>query len=262
MASVSEHPWRAVAVPSEHGGWGLTLEPVLLGMLIAPSWAGAAIGAVALLAFLARTPAKLVAVDVRRGRWLDRTRRALVVSGSEAAVVAVLVVVATASAGRSWWVPVLVALPLVAVEWWFDIRSRSRRLVPELAGAIGVASSAAAIVLAGGGAGGVAAGAWIVLAARSLGAIPFVRAQIARARHGVHETGDSDRFQGLSIAVAAIAVVLDPGFVAGLVGVVVLALLQVRWSRRDPPGIEVVGIRQMGLGFALVVVTAIGVRVR
>ena len=25
--------WRAVAMPSEHGGWGLTLEPVLLGLL-------------------------------------------------------------------------------------------------------------------------------------------------------------------------------------------------------------------------------------
>jgi hypothetical protein len=32
--------WRMVAVPSEHGGWGLTFEPVLLGLIVNPSWAG------------------------------------------------------------------------------------------------------------------------------------------------------------------------------------------------------------------------------
>ncbi|RLE22124.1 MAG: hypothetical protein DRJ50_08160, partial [Actinobacteria bacterium] len=49
-------PWRSVAIPSEHGGWGLTGEPILLGLLLAFSWAGAAVGAAALLAFLVRTP--------------------------------------------------------------------------------------------------------------------------------------------------------------------------------------------------------------
>jgi hypothetical protein len=28
---------RSVALPSEHGGWGLTLEPAVLGLLVAPS---------------------------------------------------------------------------------------------------------------------------------------------------------------------------------------------------------------------------------
>jgi hypothetical protein len=49
-------PWRAVVIPSEHGGWGLTLEPVVLGLLVAPSIAGLAIGVAAFLAFLVRTP--------------------------------------------------------------------------------------------------------------------------------------------------------------------------------------------------------------
>jgi hypothetical protein len=47
-----------VAIPSEHGGWGLTFEPVLLGLLVEPSWPGVAIGAAALTAFLVRTPLK------------------------------------------------------------------------------------------------------------------------------------------------------------------------------------------------------------
>ena len=28
---------RSVAVPTEHGGWGLTAEPVVLGLAVAPS---------------------------------------------------------------------------------------------------------------------------------------------------------------------------------------------------------------------------------
>ena len=31
---------RSVAMPAEHGGWGLTLEPGILGVLLAPSLAG------------------------------------------------------------------------------------------------------------------------------------------------------------------------------------------------------------------------------
>ena len=67
-------PWRAVAVPSEHGGWGLTLEPVLLGLLVGFSWSGVAIGLATFLAFLVRTPLKLALVDRRRQRRLPWTR--------------------------------------------------------------------------------------------------------------------------------------------------------------------------------------------
>ena len=162
--------WRAVAMPSEHGGWGLTLEPVLLGLIIAWSTAGVALGVAALTAFLLRTPAKLVAVDLRRGRWLDRSRLALRIAIVDAAVIAVAVAVAIASAGWSWLVPVLVAGPLVAIELSFEIRSRGRRLIPELCGAVGVAAVTASIVLAGDHAVRLAVGLWLVLAARAVGA--------------------------------------------------------------------------------------------
>ena len=64
-------------IPSEHGGWGLTLEPALLGLLVAPSIVGGAIGVAAFLAFLVRTPLKLVLVDQHRHRVLERTRLAV-----------------------------------------------------------------------------------------------------------------------------------------------------------------------------------------
>ena len=50
--------WRSVAIPDEHGGWGLTAEPVLLGLLVAPSWPGALLGVAAFVAFLVRSPSR------------------------------------------------------------------------------------------------------------------------------------------------------------------------------------------------------------
>ena len=252
-------PWRAVAVPSEHGGWGLTLEPVLLGLLVAWSWPGLLVGVAAFVAFLARTPAKLVAVDLRRDRRLARTGLAALVAAAEVLFLVAAAVVVTLATGTAWLVPVAVAVPLVAVEWWFDIRSRGRRLVPELCGAVGVAASAAAIAVAGGASGWLAAALWLVLAARSLGAIPFVRAQIVRWRRGVTDVRSSDVAQVVSVAVAAVAVAADGRVVAGTVFVAVLAVLQARWSRHDPPAVKVLGLRQMALGLALVAVTAAGV---
>ena len=251
--------WRAVAMPSEHGGWGLTLEPVLFGLVVARSGAGVALGVAAFTAFLVRTPIKVVAVDLRRGRWLDRSRLALRIAIAELIALGSTVALAVALAGWSWLAPVVVAGPLVAIELSFDLRSRGRRLVPELCGAVGMTAVAASIVLAAGRSSGLATGVWLVLAARAVGAIPFVRVQILRLRRGQGPVWQSDVAQGASVAVATVAVVADSRLLLGLVGVVTLAAAQSVWVRRAPIPAKRLGLRQMGVGLALVAVTAVGV---
>ncbi len=251
--------WRSVAVPSEHGGWGLTLEPVLLGLLVAPSVAGVLLGVGALLAFLIRTPLKLVVVDLRHGRWLPRTRLAARLTAAELVALLAIAVTVTAWTGWQWWIPVLVAVPLVAVQLWFDVRSRSRRAAPELSGTIGVCAGVAAIALAGGAPGPMAAALWMILAARAIGAIPFVRTQIVRLRHGEVDVRGADLAQGTAGACAALAVAVDPAVWLGFAGVIGLSVLQVVWLRRPAVPTKVLGTRQMILGLALVALTAVGV---
>ena len=251
--------WRAVALPSEHGGWGLTLEPVLLGLLVAPSWAGLALGAAGLLAFLVRTPLKLVLVDRWRQRWLPRSRAAVVVAGIELVVLLALSVAAGVASGWRWLVPVAAAVPLVAVELWFDMRSRGRRLVPELAGAIGIGSVAAAIAVAGGEPARLAIGLWLVIAARAVASIPFVRVQIDRLRHGHGDRRASDLAQLAGVAIAVGAVAVDDRMVAGAVAVAVLAAGQLWWVRRPPIPAKRLGVRQLLLGLAVVVAAGVGV---
>jgi hypothetical protein len=249
---------RSVALPTEHGGWGLTLEPGLLGLLIAPSAAGFCLAAAAMVAFVARTPLKIALVDRRRGRSLPRTRVAERVAAVEIVVLVALVAGAAVLASPWFWVPALAAAPLIVVELWFDVRSRSRRLVPELAGAAGVCSVAAMIVLADGGGGRLAAGVWAVLVARVVTSIPNVRAQIARL-HG-HPTGAAGGLiaDTVAVAVAAVAVLLDPGLAAGAVAIVAVVVVQRATARGPVPRAVVLGIRQMAMGLGVVVVTALG----
>jgi hypothetical protein len=251
--------WRAVALPDEHGGWSLTAEPALLGLLVAPSWAGAALAVAAMVAFVVRTPLKLVLVDRWRRRWLPRTRLAARIAAVELVVLAALAALAGARAGWTWLVPVALAVPLVAVELWFDMRSRGRRLVPELSGAVGIAAVAAAVALAGGEGARLAAALWLVLAARSLATIPFVRVQITRLRRGTGPVALSDRAQLAGGAVALASVAVSPAVAAGAGAVLGLTALQSRWVRRPPVPARTLGFRQLGFGIGLVLVTAVGV---
>jgi hypothetical protein len=251
--------WRSVAVPDEHGGWGLTAEPALLGLLVAPSWAGGALAVGALIAFLVRTPLKVVLVDRWRHRWLPRSRLALGIAGVELALLFVVALFAVSRAGWAWTVPIAVAVPLVGVELWFDMRSRSRRLIPELCGAIGIAAVAASIALAGGTSARFAIALWLVLAARAVATIPFVRTQIGRLRHGSLPTTPSDLGQAAGIVVAFVAIATDQLVFIGALAVMALACAQFVWVRRPPVPAKRLGLRLLFLGLAIVAITAAGV---
>jgi len=253
-------PLRAVAVPSEHGGWGLTAEAVLLGLLVAPSVAGGELGAAAVLAFLARTPLKVVLVDRWRNRRLRRTLLAERVAAAELVLLGGLVILAALRAGREWWAPFLVAAPLVGVELWFDMRSRSRRLLPELCGAVGIASAAAAMARAGGAGWSVSIGLWVVLSARSIGSIPFARAQVQRIKgHAVHRRG-VDLAQGGALAAVLAGWAAGAVPVAAVAAIGVVAACQLWWVRVRPPAVAVLGAAQLVVGIAIVLVTASAIR--
>ena len=250
---------RAVAMPTEHGGWSLTLEPVLLGLLVAWSWPGLALGLAAVLAFLARTPLKLVLVDRWRGRWLTRTSVAARVATVELLAIVALVVVAALGADERFWLPLLVAAPLVAIELGFDMRSRSRRLLPELAGTVGIGSIAAGIALADAAEPAIALGLWVVVAARAAAAIPYARTQVVRTRGRPHHLWHSDLAQALAVVAITIAWLADAVPLAAQVAIIAVAAFNVGAVRAAPRPAKIIGLQQMFFGIAVVIVTAVAV---
>jgi hypothetical protein len=252
-------PWRAVVIPSEHGGWGLTAEPTLLGLLVAPSIAGGALAVAAFLAFLVRTPLKVVLVDRHRHRELERDRLARRVVVLELTVLVAMVVVASARADADWLVPIALALPLFGIELWFDARSRGRRLTPELCGAVGISAVAASIALAGGEGYALAFALWLVLAGRAVASVSFARVQVQRLHGTPPSPRVSDLAQFAGVVLAAVAVAVDDAVTVGAVAVVVLAVVQLAWSRGPARPAVAVGVSQLGFGLAIVAATAIGV---
>lgn len=256
-ATVPSVAWKSVTLPSEHGGWSLTAEPALLGLLVAWSWPGLALGVAAMVAFVARTPLKLVLVDRFRHRWLDRTRLAARIATVEIVVFVALVAYAAVGADSGFWVPLAVAAPLVALELWYDMRSRSRRLIPELAGSIGIGSIAAAIALADGTDDRVAWGLWVVIGARSVAAIPYVRTQIARAHDRPAPLWHSDIAQLAAVTIAFVAWGADMVPLAAAIAIAVLAVIDVVSVRLAPRPAVIIGVQQTLMGLAVIVVTAL-----
>ncbi len=168
---------KPLALPVEHGGWGLLAAPVVLGLLVAPSVAALGVGLGACLAFLARHPLKLAAADWRQGRRTARTRAA----ERFALLYACLAVVALALAAGSapgWWWPLAAALPLAFAQFLDDVRHQGRKLLPELLGAVALASVVAAELRASGWSLAVSFSAWAIVAAKTTSAVLYVRARI------------------------------------------------------------------------------------
>lgn len=251
--------WRAVALPTEHGGWSLTAEPAILGLLVAWSSAGLALGVAAMVAFMARTPLKTVLVDRWRHRWLPRTTLAAKIATGELIVFALLVGYAAANAQARWWVPLAAAAPLIVTELWYDMRSRGRRLVPELAGAIGIGSIAASIALADGTSTRVAWGLWLVIAARSVAAIPYVRAQIRRAKNSPAALWQSDLAQVLAVVVVIAGWAAEMVSIAIIVALALVAVVNVAAVRLEPRPAMVIGIQQMVIGIVVIAAAAFSI---
>ena len=175
---------------------------------------------------------------------------------------AALAAVAVLTAGWEFWWPLAMAAPLVLVELSYDMRSRSRRLIPELAGAVGIGGVVALIVLAGGANTRLAIALWLILAARAITAIVTVRGQVMVLHGRTPSPGHSIAADLVAVGLAAGAVAVSSPVLAGALAVAVAVAAQRLLARVAPADRAVVlGIRQMALGITVVVITAIGVLV-
>jgi hypothetical protein len=251
-----------VALPIEHGAWGFLLEPALLGLLVAASWAGLALVAAALAALLLQTPLSLVLADLRRGRRFPRTALAWrFVAGYGAALLAFTALALTLAGTAYVLVPAAFAAPLVAVQLWFDARHRAREWLPEAAGAVAIGSLAACVALAGGWSLLPALGLWALLAARTVPTILYVRARL-RLERG-QAVARAPTWIGHGLALGGVAAAAAFGAVAWPL-TLAYAALGVRAtlgtsSRRTSVPAKVIGFRELGFGVLVVVAIALAV---
>ena len=171
---------KTIALPAEHGGWGLLFEPIVLGLLLAPSIAGFYLAFSAVGFFLVRHPLTLVVLN--RHRFSPRTTPARRFATLYLMIGAASLFAAFTFTQYSFLLPLLIAAPFAILQVAHDWTGRRRMLLSELGGVIAISSLATAIALAAGWSGRASFVLWPVMVARSVPAVLYVRACLRRPR--------------------------------------------------------------------------------
>jgi len=237
---------RPLALPSEHGGWGILLEPATVGLLVAFSWTGALLGVAALGAFLGSHPLRLALQDAERGKRYPRTPYCWALAWAYLFVAGCALVFAARAGGPRILIPLGLVAPLAMVRVLYDAHNRGRELLPELSGAAAMSSLAAAIAIAGGMRIVPALGLAGIVLGRSLPSIVYVRGLLRGAPawpalllHGV--------------AAGVVAIYGPPLAIAAMV----LLLLRAIWGvTHERPAARMVGWREIVFGAITVALVA------
>ncbi|HVT44922.1 MAG TPA: YwiC-like family protein [Thermoanaerobaculia bacterium] len=253
---------RKVLLPAEHGSWGFVLEPLLLGLLVAPSRAGLAIALGVLALFLARQPLKLAAADRLRRTFHPRTALSLRWGSLLGLTAAALFCVAAITTRPYFLIPLVAAAPIILVQFLHDIRREGRALVAEVAGATAAGAAASAIAIAGAAAPSIAAALWALLALRAIPSILYVRTRLRLERGQAPSliTPVAAHLLAIMIATTLWRVgVAPPLAIAAFVILFLRCAIGLSPIRRRAPAKQI-GIAELVYGAVMILLTGIGYR--
>jgi hypothetical protein len=251
---------KSIALPVEHGAWGLLLEPLALGLALAPSWAGAWLAVAALFAFLARHPLKLAIADHGRRTRFPRTAWAEAFAAAYGLAAAAAAAAAFACPHAPFLIPLAAAAPLAIVQLLFDAGRHGRSLARELSGVVAASATAAMVALAGGRPLGPALALWAIMAARGVASVVYVRARIRLERSGACDRSATRACHGLGIAVAlGLAARGWAPWLAVLAFAILSARAEVGLSPlRRPARPQTIGFQELVFGLMTVLLVVLG----
>lgn len=236
------------------------LEPIFVGLLIAPSVAGLFLSLATIGAFLTRFPLKLCVLDWRRGRELKRTvlaRKFVLIYG----IIAIIFFLLTIKfATGDFLIPILIASPFAIGQLIADFTNKSRSLSAELAGAIALASVSSSIAIITGWSFGKSLCIWLILATRIVPSILYVRARL-RINHG--ETINKNLvilFHVIGLMVVCFIVWLGFGPTLAVIAFLVLFIRAIHGlsNHSKIKTAKAVGIREVVYGTLTAIALAVG----
>ena len=251
---------KSVALPAEHGGWGFLLEPILLALLVAPSWWGVLLAIAVVSLFLMHQPLKLTVKDHRKNRRVPRTlwaeRFVLIYGGLGLSLVALLL----RFNGFAFLLPMVMGGAFALIQFGYDARNKSRKMLPELAGAIALATTASSMALLAGWDLLPALMLWLLLSARAFTAIIYVR---ARLRLAFNKPYNKSLVLGVHFGVLVTIVVLVWSRLMPFLSILAMGMLLIRAVKGlvfPKMGVKpkAIGFSEMGFGLAYTLILAIG----
>ena len=250
--------YRSIVLPTEHGAWGFLLEPIVLGLVLAPTVAGFLLACAMFAAFLIHQPLKIATKASVKGRPTPRSQVAWRFAIGYGLTTAILLAIVFLTNPIDFVAPLAIALPLVVIQQLLDARNQSRSLTAELAGSLALGSIATAIAILGGWAFSAAIVLWLLLALRTVTSILFVRAKLRLEHDKPFSRGGIFTAHLLAIGISIVLVAIWPTAWSAISGMVMLTV-RAYWGLRQPEQVKpkIVGFREMGYGLlysALIVV--------
>ena len=250
---------KGVALPASYGSWSLVSEPILLGLLVAPSWAGLLLALGGFLTFLLDQPLKIILTDRKRGRQYARTRLALRVALIYLLLTAVCFAAAVWLVGLRPLLPLILAVPLLILFVVYDQRP-GRWWQAELSAPTAFSAITATIVLALGWDLLPALALWAVMIARAVPAVLYVRARLRLAKGTKADIAPAMGAHMAALVIVALLVILS---LVPSTAVLAFLLLLLRAAiglspyRRDFPTMTI-GWIETAIGLLTVLIIAAG----
>ncbi|QPC84416.1 YwiC-like family protein [Phototrophicus methaneseepsis] len=195
---------RSIALPSEHGAWGFLLEPLLMGMMLAPSAAGVWLCVTIFAIFLIHQPLKVALKPSRKSGIRTRVAWRYVLVYTLIALIGFALTIRTDNQSGIFLVPFLLAVPLMLVQAWYDAHGQSRALIAELCGSAALGAAVTALVLLAGWGIAPAFALWGLLLARTIPSIIYVRARLRRQRGQTIALSPTIGLHGLALLLVAL----------------------------------------------------------
>lgn len=253
---------KSIALPVEHGGWAFLIEPLLLGLLLAPSISAFFITVSAFGVFLIYQPLQIAVKDRLKQKRYPRTGYAeRFAAGYGIAAVGGLVG-ALLTAKEVFLPPILLAIPFTILQMLFVLRGNGRSALAEISGALALSVSVGAIVMADGWSLTIALALCLILAVRASTSILFVRTCLQRVRG---EASDATlpiiaQTVGTLIILTVVLFHLLPW--TSLLAMIILLMRAVYglYLERTTLVARTVGFRELGYGLLTVLLIAVGYR--
>ncbi len=247
--------YKSVALPREHGAYGFTIEPLMLGLLTAYTSAGLLLALGTMLAFFAHQPVKIL---FGQNKDLRKTAGLFLVLYLTAALYFFVLFLKQTSFHSA--APFYSALILMAFYLILDLLHYSRRIFVEIMAPAAIGLIAVSIVLAAGWSDNKALGLGLLLAARFVPTPFYVRARLRLEKKQEPENGAALFSSGFSLVLIFLLSLMGitPWLGLTAVGVLTLRTFLGLSSLRKKSTVRAVGMREFFYGQVLVWFSAAG----
>ena len=268
LKAILQHPGsiptkqvKTLVLPVEHGVWGFWLEPSLLGLLLAPSWAGLCLVLAALAAILCQQPLLIAMADFRRNKMYPRSFHAMRLALLFGLLAGILLVASMLLADTMRFIlPLLLAAPLVVVQLSARIANRGRDLGIELLGASALSALVVSVVFIVGVSTTLGTILACIIVARNIPSILYVRARLRLERGEAIKPWVSIGMSALALLCLSLLTFTDLVPVVTLLAFVLLLFRAVwglsRW--RLPLKAKHIGMLEMFYGLIVVMSVWLG----